>query len=124
MPRKKTHNAVLDVPYDPDSDPSFSYSSLLDPSYLSDERYYKQRRRAKKNKNKRWIKTHFNDPIKKCANIPANLLTFSYKSKVIQLKLDEDPKHCQVYFLSFINSPKIVCHHLNKHKCCLWTIYK
>ena len=34
-------------------------------------------------------KTHLHDPIKKCANLKAKVLTASYKSKVIKLKLGE-----------------------------------
>ena len=45
---------------------------------------------------------------KKCAKITDNLLTATHKSKVIKFKLYEDPLQRRVYFLSFINSPKIV----------------
>ena len=42
-PRYYPPNPVTNVPYDPDSDPSFSDSSLSDSSDSSDDEYYKQR---------------------------------------------------------------------------------
>ena len=53
-------------------------------------------------------KTCIYEPIKKCMNIISKIPTAAYKSKVIKLKLNEDPLHRRVYFLSFMNSLKIV----------------
>ena len=43
--------------------------------------------------------------------------------RLLSSKLDEDPLHRRVYFLSFVNSLKIVYHNFQKHKCCLWAIH-
>ena len=59
-------------------------------------------------KNKCRSITRFDEPIKKCAKLTAKLLTAAYKSKVVKLKLYEDPVKRRVYFLSFMNSLKIV----------------
>ena len=32
----------------------------------------------------------------------------AYKSKIIKLKLDKDPLHCLIYFLSFIESLEMI----------------
>ena len=40
------------------------------------------------------------DPIKLCPRLTAKFLTTSYKSKIIRFKLDEDPLHHQIYFLT------------------------
>ena len=32
----------------------------------------------------------------------------SYKSNIIKFKLDEDPLQCQIYFLTFVESPEII----------------
>ena len=101
-------NTVPNLPEDPDSDPSSSDSSLPDLSDSSYDKYYKQRRRAKKYKNKHQSKTRFDEPIKKCANLTDKLHTAAYKSKVIKLKLYKDTLHTQFYFLSFMNSLKIL----------------
>ena len=50
-PRNNPLNPVPNAPDDPDLDPSFLNYSLSDSSDSSDYEYYKQRRRAKKNKN-------------------------------------------------------------------------
>ena len=59
-------------------------------------------------KKKLQSKMRFNDSIKNCADLTAKLLTGSYKSKVINFTLDEDPLQRRVYFPSFVNSLKIV----------------
>ena len=74
-PRNNPPNTVPNVPTDLDSDSTLSYSSSLDPYDSSDNKYYKRRRRAKNNNNKRQSKTSFNNPIKKCANVTAKLIT-------------------------------------------------
>ena len=74
-----------------------SYSSSRDYDF-SDESDYKIKIH---NKKKSYMK---NDPIKLCAKLTANLLMIAYKSKIIKLKLDEDPIHRQIYFLTFIES--------------------
>ena len=48
--------------------------------------------------------TSENVPIKLCANLTANLLTTSYKSKIIRFNMDEDPLQRRNYFLSFVES--------------------
>ena len=57
---------------------------------------------------KTWSKTCFDDPIKNCAKLTANILTEVYKSKVTNFKLDEDTQQRQVYLQSFMNSLKFV----------------
>ena len=99
-PHNNRPNTVPKIPDDPDSDPSLSDSSLSKPSDSSDDEYYKQRRREKNDKKKLQSKTRFNDPIKKFAKLIAKLTTPAYKSNVIRFKLDKDPLHRRVYFLS------------------------
>ena len=62
----------------------------------------------KKNINKSPIRTHFVEPINKCANITAKIISAVYKSKLIMFKLDKDTPKIRVYFLSFMNSLKIL----------------
>ena len=69
---------------------------------------------CKNDKNKHQSKNHFNDSIKKCANLKAKVLTATYKSKVVNFKLYKDPLQHQVYFLSFINSLKCVLYKFNE----------
>ena len=57
----------------------------------------------KRNKKYCWSKKCFNHPIKKCANITA-----VYASKVIKLKLYEDPLQRRDCFLYLINSFKVI----------------
>ena len=90
-PHDNPPNPVPNLPSDTDSYPSLSYSSSTDSYDSSDDKYYKRRRRAKKDKNKRLSTARLYDPIKECVNLTAKLLTATYKSKVIRLKLDEDP---------------------------------
>ena len=110
-PCKIPPNLVPNVPADPDSDPSLSDFSSLESSDSSDEKYYKQRWRAKKDRNKRRSKTRFDQPINKCANLTYKILTTAYKLKVIRFKLDKDPLQFWVYFLSFMNSLKNLLSH-------------
>ena len=51
---------------------------------------------------------HFDESMKRCAQLTSKLLTAMYKSKVIKFKLEKDPLHHRVYFLSFVDSLKIV----------------
>ena len=73
----------------------------------------------KKNKKNCQSKNSFNDPIKKCANITAKLLTAAQKSKVIKFKWDEDPLQRRGYFLSFMNYLKLFYHYLRRLTCFL-----
>ena len=59
-------------------------------------------------KLKRWSKTSFRDPIKKCVTLTAKIITAAHKSKGIKFKLDKDTLHHWVYFLYFMNPLKIV----------------
>ena len=104
MPRNNPPNSVPKLPAYPDSDISYSDSILSDSSESPDGNYYTQRKHTKKNKKKHWSKMCFNDPIKKCANLTAKIITFTYKSKVVRFKLDEDPLQHRFYLLSFMNS--------------------
>ena len=105
-PNDNPPNKVLNVPVD--SDPIVLDSSSSYSSDSSNDEYHKRRRHAKNNKNKLWSKTRFNKPIRKCTKITSKLLTAEYKSELVKLKLDEDPLQNRVYFLSFMNSIKIV----------------
>ena len=96
--RNNPPNLVTNVPSDPYSDQSLSYSSLSESYDSSEDGYYKQKRRAKNDKNKCRSKMCFDDPIKKCTKLTAKLLTAAYKSKVITFKLDEDPLQCRGLF--------------------------
>ena len=62
----------------------------------------------KKDKKKSLSKTGFGDPIEKWMNIAAKLPAYAYTSKIVQLIVYEDPIEHYVYFLSFINSIKII----------------
>ena len=53
-------------------------------------------------------KTCLGDLIKECVKLTTKLLKAAYKSKVIMFKLDEDPLQFRVYFLSFMNSLRIL----------------
>ena len=107
-PRNNPSNPVLNVLANPDLDPSLSDSYFLDSSCSSDDEYYKQRQQTKNNKNQHQIKTRFNEPIKKCANLKADLLTVVYKSTVISFKLYEDTLQLRFYYLYFMNLLQIV----------------
>ena len=115
-------NLVPNVPDDPDSDPSLSDFPSANSSESSDDDNFKQRRCTKKNKKKRQGKKSFNDTIKKCAKF-IKLITETYKSKGIKLKLDEDPLQFRVYLLSLTKPLKIFHHNLSRLKCWLWTIH-
>ena len=74
---------------DDSSDPSSSDDS--DDSDSSEDSHYRRRRR----KNKKHRKE---DPIRLCATLTAKLMTTAHKSKIIILKLDEDPLHRRIHF--------------------------
>ena len=80
-------------------DPSSSDDS--DDSDLSEDSHYRRRRRKNKKHRKK-------EPIRLCATLTAKLLTTVYKSKIIRLKLDEDPLQRRIYFLTFIDSLNMV----------------
>ena len=48
------------------------------------------------------------NPIKLCVNLTAKLLTTAYKLKIIKSKLDEDPIHRRINFLTFIESLEMI----------------
>ena len=78
-PRNNPTNLVLFVPSDSDSDPNSLDSSLSELFDSSENEYYKQRRRSKKDNNKHQSKTQFDEPIKKCVKLTAKLVTDAYK---------------------------------------------
>ena len=75
-----------------------SSDSLSSDSGLSDESDYKINKFKKKKSYQR------KDPIKFCAKLTSKLMTPAYKSKIIKLKLNEDPLHNKICFLTFIES--------------------
>ena len=81
------------------SDPSSSDDS--DDSDTSEDRHYRRKRRKNKKHREKY-------PIRLCATLTAKLLTTAYKSKIIIFKLDEDPLHRRIYFLTFIDSLNMV----------------
>ena len=84
---------------DDSSYPSSSGDS--DGSDSSEESHYRRRRRKNK---KHWKK----DPIRLCATLTEKLLTTPFKLKIIRFKLDEDPLQRRIYFLTFIESLKMI----------------
>ena len=74
-----------------------SYPSSSDDSDSSDDSHYRRKRRKNKKHREK-------DPIRLCATLTGKLLTTAYKSKIIRLKMDEDPLQCRIYFLTFIDS--------------------
>ena len=70
---------VPNITADPDPDPGSSYPSSYDTFESSDNKYYKQGWCAKEKKHQ--IRTRFDDPIKKCANLTAKLLIDSYNQR-------------------------------------------
>ena len=74
---------------------------LTDDSHSSDESNYRHKQR----KNKRYQKKVL---IKQCANLTSKLLTTVYKSKIIRLKMDEDPLQRRIYFLTFVESLEMI----------------
>ena len=68
-PHNNPPNSVLNVPADPDSDPSLSDSPMSYPSDSSDGEYSKQRRCMKENKNNCQSKNSFNHPIKSAQSL-------------------------------------------------------
>ena len=94
----------MNVPADPDSDPSLSNSPMSYPSDSSDGEYSKKMRCMKENKKNCQNENSFNDPIKKCAKLTAKLVTAAQKSKIIKFKFDDYLIHWRGYLLSFMNS--------------------
>ena len=84
---------------DDSSDPSSSDDS--DDSDSSEDSHYRRRQCKKKKHRKKYL-------IRLCANLTAKLLTTAYKSKIIRLKLDEDPLQRRIYFLTFIDSLNMI----------------
>ena len=54
------------------------------------------------------------EPIKVCAKLTEKLLTTAHKSKVLKFKLDEDPLHYWIYFLTFMESLEMIFHSTRK----------
>ena len=81
------------------SDPSSSDDS--DDSNSSEDSHYRRKRRKNKKHRKK-------DPIRLCATLTEKLLTTAFKSKIIRLKLDEDPLQRRIYFLTFIDSLNMI----------------
>ena len=77
---------------DDSSDPSSSDDS----DSSEDSNYRRKRRKNKKHKKE--------DPIRLCATLTAKLLMKAFKLNIIRFKLDEDPLHHRIYFLTFIDS--------------------
>ena len=90
---------------DDSSDPSSSDDS--DDSDSSEDSHYRRRRRKNKKHRKK-------DPIRLCATLTEKLLTTAFKSKIIRLKLDEDPLQRRIYFLTFIDSLNMVFPNIEK----------
>ena len=115
-------NMVLQIPADPDSDPFFHI--ILCRIHLNHvTKIIKRRQCTKKNKNKLRSKTHFSNPIKKCAKLTDKMLIAAYKSRLIIIKLDQNPLQQRVYFLSFVTSLKNIYQNIRKHTCYLCAIH-
>ena len=99
--RKKSKNKKKRSKHrkDDSSDPSSSDDS--DDSDSSEDSHYRRRRRKNKKHREK-------DPIRLCATLTAKLLTTAFKSKMIRLKLDEDPLQRRICFLTFIDSLNMV----------------
>ena len=82
--KKKRHKHRKD-------DSPYPYSS--DNSDSSDDSHYRRKRRKKKKHRKK-------DPSRLCATLTAKLLTTAYKSNIIRFKMDQDPLHRRIYFLT------------------------
>ena len=102
---------VSNIPNDNDSDPSSLDYSSSNPSDSSDSGYFKQSQRTHK---KHQVESSNTNPIKKCAKLIDKLLKAAYNYKVENFKLSEDPLQSRVYFLTFINSLKMIYHLLRK----------
>ena len=87
---------------DDSSDPSSSNDSDS-----SDDSHYRHKRR-KDNKHRK------KDLIRLCATLTEKLLTTAFKSKIIRLKLDEDPLQRRIYFLTFIDSLDMIFLNIEK----------
>ena len=78
-----------------------SEPSSSDDSDLSYNIYYRCKRRKRKIEWKQ-------NPIKLCARLTEKLLTTSNKSKIIRFKMDKDPLHRRIYFLTCVESPEMI----------------
>ena len=67
---------------------------------MSDGSDYKSKIRNKKGT----CREKKQDPIKLSAKLLEKLLTTAYKSKVLKFKLDEDPLHHHIHFVTFMES--------------------
>ena len=80
---------------DNSSDPSSSNS------YSSYDIDYRRKQHKRKIDQKKY-------PIKLCVRLTVKLLTTAYKSKIIKLKLDEDPLQRRISFLAFVESLEMI----------------
>ena len=90
--KKKRRKEKKDDSSDPSSSDDYDFS------YDSD--YIRKRRKRNSDRGK--------DPIKLCARLTAKLLTTSYRSIIIEFKLDEDLIQCRIYFLAFVESLEMI----------------
>ena len=90
---------------DDSSDPSSSDDS--DNSDSSEDSHYRRRQRNNKRHRKK-------EQIRLCATLTSKLLTTAFKSKIIRLKLDEDPLQRRIYFLTFIDSLNMIFPNIEK----------
>ena len=67
---------------------------LIDYDSSGDSDYRSKQHKKKSHQRK--------DTIKICARLTEKLLTAAYKSEIIKFKLDEDPPHHWIYFLTFV----------------------
>ena len=86
-PRNNPPKPVPQIPNEPDSDPSSSYSSSPNSSYSSDSEHSGYSKQIQRTCKKRWNKRHNNDPIKKCIKLTSKLLKSVYNSNVTRYKL-------------------------------------
>ena len=79
---------------------------MSDPSSINDsdssnDSYYRRKRHKKNIHRKKY-------PIKLFARLTAKFLTTAYKSKIIRLKMDEDPLKRRIYFLTLVKSLEMI----------------
>ena len=81
---------------------------IIEHSDFSDKSYYKSKRHNKK-------KIHWEKyPFGLCATLTPMLPITAYKSKIIMFKFYEDPLERRIYFLTFIESLKMIFPCINK----------
>ena len=90
---------------DESSDPSSSDDS--DSSDSSKDSHYRRKQPKDKKQRKE-------DLIRLCATLTEKLLTTAFKSKIIRFKMDEDPLHRRIYFLTFIDSLDMIFLNIEK----------